>query len=181
VPLTGAPSGAGRTVRWDGQTWRQLYTYTGEITWVLGEFYWKLERGERTRNTDYASGQRRLYREETSAEVTWSIGGTLDAKTIAAAFKLPPERQAALAREASPVSGGGASVVKTMLVIALGLLLIGWLMHACSRDECDDLRQTFGESSTEYRQCRASSGSGLRSSRSSGGSFGGFSGGGGHK
>ena len=60
VPITGVPQGAGATVQWRGATYRKLYDYTGEITYVLGEFYWKLERGQRTK-------QQRLRRRAASA------------------------------------------------------------------------------------------------------------------
>ena len=56
VPITGAPQVSGDTARWRNDSYRKLYAYTGAITYVLGEFYWKLERGERTANVDYASG-----------------------------------------------------------------------------------------------------------------------------
>ena len=48
---------------------------------------------------------------------------------------------------------------------------------------CDDIRNTFGAASTEYRQCLASSGSSSGSLRTGGGSYGGWgsAGGGGHK
>ena len=45
-----------------------MYRYTGQITYVLGEFYWKLERGQRTQNTDYAGPKgKKLNREQTVA------------------------------------------------------------------------------------------------------------------
>jgi len=60
------------------------------------------------------------------------------------------------------------------------VLMLVLMLKDCSRDPCDDLRATFGESSNEYQQCRRS-GSGGFVPRSGGGSFGGFGGGGGHK
>jgi Domain of unknown function (DUF4178) len=182
VPITGAPQVAGDTARWRGESYRKLYSYSGAITYVLGEFYWKLERGQRTANTDYASGAKRLNREQAGNEVTWSAGQTMDAATIAAAFKLPEERRAALARDAAPLSGGGSrrSVVGNLLIAAVVILMLVLMLKDCSRDPCDDLRATFGEGSNEYQQCRRS-GSGGFVPRSGGGSFGGFGGGGGHK
>jgi hypothetical protein len=184
VPITGAPEGGGQTVRWRGTTYRKLYDYRGKISYVLGEFYWKLERGEQTVNTDYASGRKRLNREQTAGEVTWSAGETLDAAVVAKAFRLAPEKQAALARDTSPLSqhplatlfsGPNRWVVIFVLVVVLMIIL-----QQCSKDDCDELRATFGEASTEYQQCKRS-GSGGSGFRSSGGSFGGFGAGGGHK
>jgi uncharacterized membrane protein YgcG len=53
------------------------------------------------------------------------------------------------------------------------------VLATCSGDDCDDVRKTFGAASTEYQQCKRSSGSGYRGS--GGGSYGGYSSGGGHK
>ena len=55
VPITGVPEGKGQTVKYQGRTYRQMYRYRGEITYVLGEFYWRLERGQQTKNSDYAA------------------------------------------------------------------------------------------------------------------------------
>ncbi|MFW1485264.1 hypothetical protein ACEV9B_23950, partial [Vibrio parahaemolyticus] len=62
------------------------------------------------------------------------------------------------------------------------ILLLFMLLRACSSDDCQQYRDSFGENSNEYRQCRANSrGSGVYVGNS-GGSYGGYSsGGGGHK
>jgi hypothetical protein len=46
---------------------------------------------------------------------------------------------------------------------------------------CDDTRATFGAASQEYQNCLDSNRSGGSGYRTGGGSFGGFSSGGGHK
>ena len=178
VPVTGAPQVVGDSARWRGESYRKLYAYTGQITYVLGEFYWQLERGQRTANVDYAAGSKRLNREQAGAEVTWSAGQTLDAAVIAAAFKLPGAQAAALAREATPLSGGGTPLTKNLIIAAVVIIFLVLMLKDCSRSNCDELRATFGEASNEYRQCLRSGSSGVRTG---GGSFGGFGGGGGHK
>ncbi|HEV7914243.1 MAG TPA: DUF4178 domain-containing protein, partial [Albitalea sp.] len=47
APLTGVPSPDGDGVKHDGVRYRKLYGYTGRVTFVLGEFYWRLSRDER--------------------------------------------------------------------------------------------------------------------------------------
>jgi hypothetical protein len=182
APITGAPQVKGDNALWNGTTYRKLYSYTGQIVYVLGEFYWKLERGERTYNTDYASGAKRLNREQAGREVTWSAGQTMDAATIASAFRLPPDRLAALKRDASAfsTSANGNTISKSLIVLIIVIVLLVMLVKSCSSDNnCADLRETWGESSPEYQQCLRSGGS---RSRTGGGSYGGFgSGGGGHK
>lgn len=184
APITGVPQVRGDGAQHEGVTYRKLYDYTGQITYVLGEFYWQLKRRERTFNTDYigtgSDSHKRLNRERTGSgdtqEIVWSAGETLAADAVAKAFRLGKEQLAALQRDAGPTSGGFSTLTKVLIVLALIVVML--MIVRCSRDadpRCDQLRSTFGESSLEYRNCLASGG------RGRGGSFGGFSSGGGHK
>lgn len=185
-PLTGAPqlSGpAGRSVaRWQDHSYREIEQYSGQITYVLGEFYWRLARGERTRNTDYQGpGGKRLNREQTGegrdAEVTWSAGAALDADVLLKAFKLGGEQRAALQRDVEPLSSKGVGGMAGLFLFLLFAVLMFSLVR-CGRDGCAELRSLYGEASNEYQNCARGSGS----ARGYGGSYGGFStGGGGHK
>ncbi len=180
TPITGVPERAGDGVKLGGAAYRKLYDYTGETTYVLGEFYWRLKRGERTANSDYvgtgAAGGRRLNREQTGDEVTWSAGGTLTADQVMQAFKLAPEKRASLQRDALPTSLGGSGALRQVVIWAIVIVVLV-ILFRCDGDDCDQVRATYGESSSEYRSCRSSA----NSHRSSGGSFGGYSSGGGHK
>ncbi|MFM7533413.1 MAG: DUF4178 domain-containing protein [Rubrivivax sp.] len=181
VPLAGAPQVRGEQAQWKGRTYERRDSYVSGVTWVLGEFYWRLARGERTHHIDYATGSRRLNREQSGSEVTWSEGGTLPASTLAQAFALPAAQRAGLEREVSPFkadAGGMSLFVRVSVGVILAVFVIVWLLDA-SRDECDGVRQTFGAASTEYQQCRDR---GRYAHSTSGGSYGGWSGGGGgHK
>jgi len=180
VPVTGAPQVQGDQARWGGETYRKRYDYASRTSYVLGEFYWRLQRGERTLHADYAAGAKRLNREQTAQELTWSAGQTLDAGVIAAAFKLPPS--AGIPSEAAPLSNAGGIPFTHKLIIAVFLLvLVVMLLNAFSDDECDNVRKTFGAASLEYRQCKANASGAARVPRTGGGSFGGFGSGGGHK
>jgi len=178
-PLTGVPKVRGDQAEWQGSTYKKLYSYTGAVTYVLGEFYWRLSRGERTHNIDFAAGDKRLNREQAGNEVTWSAGEALEAEAVAKAFGLDDGTAKAMRRDVSPV--GDVSLGKrlvTYLVIGLVVLTLIALMSRCSSsDDCDSTRATFGEASAEYQQCLRNRSSGSTSSR--GGSYGGFSSGGG--
>jgi hypothetical protein len=81
----------------------------------------------------------------------------------------------------APTSASGIGVGRAVLiVIAIVVVLI--LVDRCSSDdECASVRSTFGESSGEFQHCLRSQRSGT-SSGIGGGSYGGWSsGGGGHK
>ena len=185
-PLTGVPERAsGDGISLNGVTYRKLYSYTGQITYVLGEFYWRLQLDERTYNTDYqgkgGNAAKRLNREQTKGsagtEVVWSAGETLDSEIVRRAFRLSDSQAAALRRDALP--GWGLDAGKRILAIVLVLLLLVLMLGYCSRDRCDDVRNTFGASSYEYQQCFNSRGG--TGYRSYGGSYGGYSSGGSHK
>ena len=84
----------------------------------------------------------------------------------------------ALQRDVAPVtSKSGGELLKPVVIFVVLVILI-MMLSECGSDDCDRIRSTFGEASTEYQQCKRSGGGGFRTG---GGSFGGFSSGGGHK
>ena len=184
-PLTGAPQVRGEVASWNDNTYRQRERYDANVTWVLGEFYWRVRRDEVARVTDYVgtagASQRRLSSERTAAELTWSEGAVLDAQAIARAFRLAPTIGSAMQRSgagAPTMVDGGLLKVGLIVAVVLVVLMIGF---CSSRDQdCGDVRATFGEASNEYQQCLRNSGGG-GGFRTGGGSYGGYSSGGGHK
>ena len=184
-PLTGAPStGPGGVARWAGTSFKPRWEqpYRAKVTHVLGEFYWPVRLEQEARVTDYVSGDGRqlLSREATRDEVTWSHGRVLPAEEVRRAFSLPQQAAPTLQRDASAFSKSGISFFTVIVVSLLILLILVLVMRALSRDSCQSYKDSFGEFSNEYQQCRSSlarpSGSGY------GGSWGGYSsGGGGHK
>jgi hypothetical protein len=163
-PTTGAPSLSpnGQTAVYLGTGYKLLYSYEAETVYVAGEFYWPVERGQKTTNSDFAKGDSLLSMERSPKEVTWSSGGKIASDAVAKAFKLEDKKELLKRTDAGPTSKAGvgcASIIIMFIVIVILLLVI----RACVEDES-------GGSSF-------SSGAG----RSSGGSFGGYSSGGGHK
>ncbi len=182
-PLTGAPQVRGDAVTWQGRTYRKQYTYPALVTWVLGEFYWRVRRDERALVTDYvgtgSASNRRLSREQTGSEVTWSEGAILDPAVLARAFAVAPGLSQALKRDAGKTTSLDSGLLKVMLIVAVVLVVLGMGFCSSRSSDCSEVRAAFGEASNEYQQClRARSSGGYRSS---GGSFGGYSSGGGHK
>ncbi len=160
--LTGVPGAVGRgshLVQWSGVRYRLTDSYTAEALYVEGEFYWKVQQGQRSRNLDYSGlgtdSRRRLSSEQSEAEVIWSQGGMMPAQAIAAAFGLNLQERMALRPDVSPVSrssGFSLGTVGTIVVI----LLVLFLMSRCGSNG----GYYFG---------------------TSGGAYGGYSSGGGHK
>jgi hypothetical protein len=180
--LTGAPMPARGGVAWQGRSYGQRWVYGAKTTHVLGEFYWPVRLEDRVQVTDFVTsdGQYLLSREQQGPEVTWSAGRPLPADAVQKAFGLSAPA-AQFTRDASAFRSGG-NLLRNIVVALFLLVLLFALLRACSSDDCQAYKDNFGEASNEYRQCRANSrGSGVYIG-SPGGSYGGYSsGGGGHK
>lgn len=167
APLTGAPSVSAdkRRATWQGTPYTLTSAYRATTTYVLGEFYWRVQRGQRTNNRDYAAGDKLLSSEQSANELTWSGGKRVAADTVARAFGLEDKKALLAHSDATPFSPASGMSLRTVVIIFLLLIVLSMIMSRCN--DCDPNTQNCAASST--------------SSRSSGGSFGGFSSGGGHK
>jgi hypothetical protein len=186
--LTGVPEVHGDQATWYGTRYQRRWTYTSQTTYVLGEFYWKVEAHQRTEHQDFegsASGHRAfLSREQTATETTWSAGESIPAEMVARTFGLAPQEAAQLQRSGPPglgsLIGPGRLISWPMLLIILVVVIV--LLAMCSQDPCRDERRAFGAYSQEYKQCKARAAAGTGAYYGTGGSWGGYSsGGGGHK
>lgn len=165
-PCTGAPvmSDSGQNASYLGSRYQLKESYVAETSYVAGEFYWQVSRGQKTSNRDFASGKSLLSREQSENEVTWSVGSQIESDAVAKAFKLEDKKDLLKRSDAGPGSAAKKLGVGTIIVLIVILLLFLLLISRCS--SCDPATQNCASS---------------KSSRSSGGSFGGFSSGGGHK
>jgi hypothetical protein len=167
-PATGAPlvKKDMQSAVYLGTTYRQQYAYRARTTYVAGEFYWPVERGQATFNRDYAGSQGALLSmEETPRERTWSVGSKIDSDLVARAFGLQNKADLLKRGDAGPVSGKGVGCGCATIVIAVLVILV--LLAVLK--SCEDDNWTRG------------SGSGYTSGRSGGYSGGGGFGGGAHK
>jgi hypothetical protein len=161
-PATGAPKVTKdlQTASYLGTTYRHQYAYKAQTSYVAGEFYWPVERGQRTFNRDYARGNSLLSMEETPSERTWSVGSKIDSDEVAKAFGLEAKKDLLQRGDAGPVAPRGSGMgcgCGTLLLLLLAIALLVIIVAAI-----DDERQ---------------GGSGYSSSRSGGG----WSSGGAHK
>ena len=164
-PVTGAPAwtAGARTASYLSTTYALAYSYEAETTYVAGEFYWRVERGQKTFNRDFAKGASLLSMEQTPTEMTWSSGSKLSSDQVAAAFKMEDRKDLLKRTDASPLSKASGMGCGTVIFVLVVIVLFLVLTRSCT--SCDPARE----------DCSRSSG------RSSGGSFGGYSSGGGHK
>ncbi|NUN60620.1 MAG: DUF4178 domain-containing protein, partial [Burkholderiaceae bacterium] len=157
-PTTGAPqmTANGRSATYLGTKYDLKYHYEAETTYVLGEFYWQVTRGQKTSNRDFASAKGLLSMEQSANEVTWSAGDKLASDTVVKAFKLEDKKDVLQRDDPGPFVAAKGVGCGTIILIAVVILILLIILSDCS----------------------GSSGSGYRSS---GGSFGGYSSGGSHK
>lgn len=160
-PAAGAPKVSSdlQSASYLGTAYRLTSSYRAETSYVIGEFYWPVARGQATSNRDYASsGRGLLSMEQTPREITWSYGSRLDSNTVAQAFGLQ-NQQAQLKRDdVGPFVAAKGAGLRTIVLVIVVVVILLILLGNCSG---------------------GSGGSGY--TRSSGGSFGGYSSGGGHK
>lgn len=163
-PTTGAPalSPGEQSATYLGTKYQLKYSYEAKTRYVAGEFYWPVEQGQKTFNRDFAKGDTLLSMERGAREVTWSSGSKIASDAVAKAFGLEGKKNLLKRSDAGPTSSGGGMGCGTIMLMLLVILILLAVVKACVDD--DDTRS--GLSGT---------------SRSSGGSFGGYSGGGGHK
>ncbi|HSV36035.1 MAG TPA: DUF4178 domain-containing protein [Ramlibacter sp.] len=164
TPTTGAPklSAGGQAAEYLGVTYRLQYSYEAETTYVAGEFYWPVERGQKTSNRDFAKGQSLLSMEQTPREITWSGGTQIDSGLVAKAFGLEGRQDLFKRGDAGPTSTASAGGLGCGTVVVLFVVVLLFVLLARG---CDDESGSGGGSAL----------------RSSGGSYGGYSSGGGHK
>lgn len=155
-PTTGAPVLAQdqQSATYLGGKYELQYAYRAETTYVAGEFYWPVERGQQTSNRDFAKGDQLLSMEETPRERTWSFGKKIESDAVAKAFRLEEKKDLLKRSDAGPTSGGGKGAGCGCFLLILFLIIFTVLLVKA----CDD----------EY-----GSGSGSGGSRSSSSSSGG--------
>ena len=170
-PTTGSPQMErdGQSASYLGARYQLKSAYAAETIYVQGEFYWPVERGQRSNNRDFANGRNLLSLEQSKNEQVWSAGSVVDSTVVAKAFKL--DAQAGLFRrsDVSPLALLGGDRQKAWMYVFFAFIVVAVILDNCSNNNCDPATE----------DCRANASGGAV--RSAGGAFGGFSGGGGHK
>jgi hypothetical protein len=131
LPPGQARKEAGQAI-YEGQTFKRFQRATARVEHVLGEFYWKVEAGERVWATDFVRPPQMLSceesRGETGQEVNWSLGTYLPRAEVIKAFgvkELPWPRNVA---PHQPFAWWGIYPVWGLLTAAalvLGILILG--------------------------------------------------------
>jgi hypothetical protein len=131
VPAHGLPvarTAQGRkAAEYAGTLFRHFQQAEAETTFVMGEFPWRVQVGERVNCNDYVAPPQILSSEESSDEVNWSIGSYVEGSEIWSHFRLPgqpPRKEGVFANQPSPYKGRVAVAWKRFLVLAAAWLVL---------------------------------------------------------
>jgi ribosomal protein S27E len=163
-PATGAPvvSANGQSATYLGTRYQLKESYAADTNYVVGEFYWRVQRGQKTANRDYVSGNSLLSMEQSPHELTWSVGSRVSSDAVAKAFNIQDKSALLTRSDAGPLVASGGPFMDPKFWMFVTITLIFLALSTCSNN-CDP----------NVENCS--------STRTSGGSYGGFSTGGGHK
>ena len=144
---TGQPEDGGdMTLTYLGSTFKHFQTADAVVTYVLGEFYWRVSVGEKARVSDYVTAPLMLSKEETSEETTWSLGEYVEPDAVAQAFGVKtgmPARTGVYANQPSPYSAKASLLGKALAGLAATALVVQMASCALAQN-----RKVFEQSYT---------------------------------
>ncbi len=90
----------------EGQEYKLFSRDVAKVSYVMGEFYWRVKVGEQARVSDFIAPPYVISKEENEQEVVWSQGIYVEKDLIKQAFKLPflREPQNIAPNQPSPVT-----------------------------------------------------------------------------
>jgi hypothetical protein len=97
------------------------------VTYVLGEFFWRVQVGETARVEDYVSPPYLLSREASETEIVWSLGQYVTPEVIRAAFQLKtplPLRVGVYSCQPEPYGAAASAVYRRLAWFLLAALVI---------------------------------------------------------
>jgi hypothetical protein len=125
-------------MRFGGETYLAFDSMEASTVYVLGEFPWKVQRGDAVVCQDFVKPPAMLSSEATRGEITWSRAEYMTGAQIWQAFKLPgspPQIYGVFANQPSPYGASVASSWSTWvwLNVALAALVFLFMMLAPGR------------------------------------------------
>ena len=128
-------SGA-RRISCDGQEYKLFSQDVATVSYVIGEFYWRVKVGEKTTITDFIAPPNILSKEENDDEVVWSQGIYLEKEIIEQAFGVQLEEPQGIApNQPSPFAEQLPELWKTFAVFLAGLFLMQFVITSYAENK----------------------------------------------
>ena len=143
--------GSGTDITWKGERFRLYSGATAKVSYVAGEFYWRVEVGEEVQAADYVAPPRMLSEERSEREVVWSLAEYLEPDEVWQAFKLKsamPARIGIGANQPNPLTQTNRrnwSLLWKMSLAALAIQLVFMLLSPGARVYRDTLNFHAGD------------------------------------
>ena len=130
-------------VIYDDKPFTHFSSSVSKVSYVLGEFYWRVSLGESSHVDDYIAPPLLLSSEKTKKEVTWSLSEYLEPEVVCSAFGIkdtPPERVGVYANQPNLLVAQSKKVARlfwVLLVLAtlLQLILVSGFSGEVLREE----------------------------------------------
>ena len=113
-------NGQSRSAKFGGNHYKVFQSTHAKVEYVKGEFYWRVEIGEKVLASDLVSPPFMLSEERTEKEINWSLGTYLPLKEVEKAFGISGLPKPWNVAPNQPYQGGG--------LVKYGFLLLGLLM-----------------------------------------------------
>lgn len=126
--IDGAASDVAKSVQYGGRRYRLFQNATAKVTYVLGEFYWRVEQGESVDTSDYVAPPFGISKEVTTTgarEVSYSHARYMEPDEVEEAFAIERLPSGSPVAPMQPFPGGGLSRIYFALLAVFLLLAIG--------------------------------------------------------
>lgn len=121
-------------LRYHKTSFKQLTQGEAEVTYVLGEFYWQVQVGNKAQTRDFVSPPNLLSVELEDGGLIWSLGTYLDPKLVEDGFGMPPKnkmaRQGVGANQPNPHKANLRWVLPTYLLSVLLTIVLFFVTDA---------------------------------------------------
>ncbi|MFO1371913.1 MAG: DUF4178 domain-containing protein [Candidatus Competibacteraceae bacterium] len=123
-------TGAQTKAVYQNQSYLHFQTAVAEVSYVLGEFYWRVAVGESCKISDFIAPPFQLSQEQTDTEIVWSQAEYVEPETIKRTFQLEqplPVRMGVAANQPSPYEAQRPKF-RRLRWLFLGLLLVSQII-----------------------------------------------------
>ncbi|HRD67938.1 MAG TPA: DUF4178 domain-containing protein [Candidatus Competibacter sp.] len=137
--------GAKSRASYEDRIYRHFQTAKAKVTYVLGEFYWRVKIGERCEIRDYIAPPLQLSLELTNSEAIWSRAEYIEPETIKTAFRVEqplPARIGIGSNQPSPYEAQRPKF-RRLRWLFLGLLIVGQIVTVMLSSDQRVHQQTF--------------------------------------